>query len=377
MILPGIDDAAAEDEDDEPELCYQLGPVPTDGDAVAHRHDRLGPRGPDQPGRVGRRPQHQGRRPRRSSTRSPASASTATRPARPGSWRSCSTARCSRPRRSSEPTFDDVGPADLRQLHPGAGQGPGPGAAVRRPAGRARGPDRADGVGHARRGLAARPGSSPGSSASPSWSLYMLLYYRALGRGGAARASASGRRSTSRSSRWLGETQGLALALAGVTGIVVSVGVTVDSYVVYFERLKDEIRSGKTIRSSVDRGLPAGVPHDPRRRHLELHRRRPALLPHRRPGARLRLLPRPLDAARRRRRLLLHPAARGAPRPQPLLHRPPDLRRRPWPRRAGSQGTVAGGRSTDGASARRLYNGETTHRLRRPEEALVRRLRRW
>ena len=34
-----------------------------------------------------------------------------------------------------------------------------------------------------------------------------------------------------------------------------SVGVTVDSYVVYFERLKDEIRSGKTIRSSVDRGF--------------------------------------------------------------------------------------------------------------------------
>jgi preprotein translocase subunit SecD len=54
---------------------------------------------------------------------------------------------------------------------------------------------------------------------------------------------------------WLGETQGLALSLSGVTGIVVSVGVTVDSYVVYFERLKDEIRSGKTIRSSVDRSF--------------------------------------------------------------------------------------------------------------------------
>ena len=34
-----------------------------------------------------------------------------------------------------------------------------------------------------------------------------------------------------------------------------SVGVTVDSYVVFFERLKDEIKSGKTIRSSVDRGF--------------------------------------------------------------------------------------------------------------------------
>src|SRR3982750_4822812 len=53
----------------------------------------------------------------------------------------------------------------------------------------------------------------------------------------------------------LGGPRGLALTLAGATGIIVSVGVTVDSYVVYFERLKDEIRSGKTVRSSVDRGF--------------------------------------------------------------------------------------------------------------------------
>jgi preprotein translocase subunit SecD len=54
---------------------------------------------------------------------------------------------------------------------------------------------------------------------------------------------------------FLGTTSGLALSLAGAVGVIVSVGVTVDSYVVYFERLKDEIRSGKTIRSSVDRGF--------------------------------------------------------------------------------------------------------------------------
>ena len=40
-----------------------------------------------------------------------------------------------------------------------------------------------------------------------------------------------------------------------MTGLIVSVGVTVDSYVVYFERLKDEIRSGKTVRSSLDVGF--------------------------------------------------------------------------------------------------------------------------
>jgi preprotein translocase subunit SecD len=48
---------------------------------------------------------------------------------------------------------------------------------------------------------------------------------------------------------------GLTLTLAGVTGLIVSIGVTVDSYVVYFERLKDEVRTGKTVRSSVDRGF--------------------------------------------------------------------------------------------------------------------------
>jgi preprotein translocase subunit SecD len=48
---------------------------------------------------------------------------------------------------------------------------------------------------------------------------------------------------------------GLTLDLSGITGLIVSVGITVDSYVVYFERLKDEARAGRSIRSSVDRGF--------------------------------------------------------------------------------------------------------------------------
>jgi preprotein translocase subunit SecD len=47
----------------------------------------------------------------------------------------------------------------------------------------------------------------------------------------------------------------LTLDLSGVTGLIVSVGITVDSYVVYFERLKDEVRAGRSVRSSVDRGF--------------------------------------------------------------------------------------------------------------------------
>ncbi len=84
--------------------------------------------------------------------------------------------------------------------------------------------------------------------------LYMLVYYRALGLVVWLGLALSGALMYSLVT-FLGETNGLALTLAGATGIIVSVGVTVDSYVVYFERLKDEIRSGKTIRSSVDRGF--------------------------------------------------------------------------------------------------------------------------
>ena len=53
----------------------------------------------------------------------------------------------------------------------------------------------------------------------------------------------------------LSKSQGLALSLSGVAGIIVSVGVTVDSYVVYFERLKDDIRAGRTLRNSAQRGF--------------------------------------------------------------------------------------------------------------------------
>jgi preprotein translocase subunit SecD len=47
----------------------------------------------------------------------------------------------------------------------------------------------------------------------------------------------------------------LTLDLAGVTGLIVSVGITVDSYIVYFERLKDEVRSGRSVRTSVDKSF--------------------------------------------------------------------------------------------------------------------------
>jgi preprotein translocase subunit SecD len=53
----------------------------------------------------------------------------------------------------------------------------------------------------------------------------------------------------------LGATSGLSLSLAGVAGVIVSIGVTADSYIVAFERLKDEIRTGKSVRAAVERGM--------------------------------------------------------------------------------------------------------------------------
>ncbi|MGE3287508.1 MAG: protein translocase subunit SecD [Pseudonocardia sp.] len=50
--------------------------------------------------------------------------------------------------------------------------------------------------------------------------------------------------------RWIGFT----LDLAGVAGFIVAIGITADSFVIYFERLKDEVREGRSFRSAVPRG---------------------------------------------------------------------------------------------------------------------------
>ena len=47
---------------------------------------------------------------------------------------------------------------------------------------------------------------------------------------------------------------GYRLSLAGVAGIIIGIGMTADSFVVYFERIKDEIREGRSFRSAVPRG---------------------------------------------------------------------------------------------------------------------------
>ena len=86
-------------------------------------------------------------------------------------------------------------------------------------------------------------------------SLYLLAYYRLLGLVAIMSLAISGALLWTIIA-WLGESQGLALTLVGVTGLIVAIGVSVDSNVVYFEHLKEDVRAGRTVRSAVDRVFP-------------------------------------------------------------------------------------------------------------------------
>ncbi|WBQ08005.1 protein translocase subunit SecD [Kribbella sp. CA-293567] len=52
----------------------------------------------------------------------------------------------------------------------------------------------------------------------------------------------------------LGKTMGFTLTLSGIAGLIVAIGITADSFVIYFERLRDEVREGRSLRSSVETG---------------------------------------------------------------------------------------------------------------------------
>lgn len=84
--------------------------------------------------------------------------------------------------------------------------------------------------------------------------IYMLLYYRSLGAVTIIGLSVFGSLMLIVLGL-LSVTSGLTLTLAGVTGIVVSVGITADSYIVFYERVKEELHRGRTMRAAVDEGF--------------------------------------------------------------------------------------------------------------------------
>ena len=83
--------------------------------------------------------------------------------------------------------------------------------------------------------------------------LYSVLYYRGLG------LVTVGSLTVAAGMIYLlvlllGEWIGFTLTLAGIAGIIVAIGITADSFIVYFERIRDELREGKSLRSAVETG---------------------------------------------------------------------------------------------------------------------------
>jgi preprotein translocase subunit SecD len=99
-----------------------------------------------------------------------------------------------------------------------------------------------------------RAGLIAGAAGLALVAVALVLYYRALGLIAVVGLSVFGSLVMSiiiLLSRW----QGTTLTLAGVTGIIVSIGITADSYIVFFERIKEEHRRGRALRPAVDYGF--------------------------------------------------------------------------------------------------------------------------
>ena len=83
--------------------------------------------------------------------------------------------------------------------------------------------------------------------------LYLLAYYRALGVVASASLVIAGI-ITFCLFVIFGRTLGFTLTLAGITGAIVAIGITADSFIVYFERIRDEVRDGKSLRVAAETG---------------------------------------------------------------------------------------------------------------------------
>lgn len=83
--------------------------------------------------------------------------------------------------------------------------------------------------------------------------IYLLLYYRMLGFI-AVLSLIVAAILTYAAFVVLGRVLGFTLTLAGVAGAIVAIGITADSFIVYFERLRDEVRDGRSLRQAADTG---------------------------------------------------------------------------------------------------------------------------
>jgi len=82
---------------------------------------------------------------------------------------------------------------------------------------------------------------------------YCFLYYRGLGIVVVA-SLAIGAIITYACMVLLGSSVGFALNLPGIAGAIVAIGITADSFVIFFERIRDEVREGRSLRTAVETG---------------------------------------------------------------------------------------------------------------------------
>jgi protein-export membrane protein SecD len=83
-------------------------------------------------------------------------------------------------------------------------------------------------------------------------SLYLILYYRTLGLVAIIGLTSFGLLFYSVITL-LGQYQGFTLTLSGIAGIIVSIGLAADSYIVTFEKFKDEIKIGRSFQFAADK----------------------------------------------------------------------------------------------------------------------------
>lgn len=83
--------------------------------------------------------------------------------------------------------------------------------------------------------------------------LYSILYYRGLAIVVTMSLVVAGLL-TWASMVLLGQAMGFALNLPGVAGAIVAIGVTADSFIIYFERIRDEVREGRSLRTAIETG---------------------------------------------------------------------------------------------------------------------------
>ncbi len=83
--------------------------------------------------------------------------------------------------------------------------------------------------------------------------LYALLYYRGLAVVVVASLALAGAIAYALMVL-LGQAMGFALNLPGIAGAIVAIGVTADSFIIFFERIRDEVRDGRSLRTAIETG---------------------------------------------------------------------------------------------------------------------------